>query len=34
MTHEESNELYCLPNVILVIVSRRTLFVGMWRGLG
>ena len=28
------SDLYCLPNVILLIVSSRTMCVGMWRGWG
>jgi len=29
---EEINDLYCLGNVIQVIISRRTMFVVMWHG--
>jgi hypothetical protein len=31
---EGIRDLYCLANVILLIISRRTRCVGMWRGWG
>jgi hypothetical protein len=31
---EEINDLYCLTNVIQVIISRRTKCVGIWRRWG
>jgi hypothetical protein len=32
MHTEDIRDLYCLPNVIVVIISRRTMCVGMWSG--
>ena len=31
---EDIRDLYCLPNIIQVIISRRTKCVGLWRGWG
>ena len=31
---EDIRDLYCLQNVIVVIISRRTMCVGMWSGWG
>jgi hypothetical protein len=34
MQTEDIRDLYCLPNVIVVIISRRTVCGGMWSGRG